>query len=175
MPNFSSLRPDQETTLPNIDLSRYAGTDAFGVVFKGLLRIDQTNDYVFQTISDDGSQLFIDGAKVVDNDGAHGPRAREGGVRLTAGYHPFELRFFENRGGETLQLNYKGGNIGSFTKVPDSMLSRTAPDTPPADQCPNDPNKTVPGICGCGVAEGTCETPTVRRPRQGPCGCRSTT
>jgi hypothetical protein len=164
MPNFSSLRPDQETTLPNIDLSRYAGTDAFGVVFKGLLRIDQTNDYVFQTISDDGSQLFIDGAKVVDNDGAHGPRAREGGVRLTAGYHPFELRFFENRGGETLQLNYKGGNIGSFTKVPDSMLSRTAPDTPPADQCPNDPNKTVPGICGCGVAEGTCETPTVTLP-----------
>ncbi|MCU0664905.1 MAG: hypothetical protein MUC50_21595 [Myxococcota bacterium] len=24
------------------------------------------------------------------------------------------------------------------------------------DNCPNDPNKTEPGICGCGVPEGTC-------------------
>lgn len=24
------------------------------------------------------------------------------------------------------------------------------------DQCPNDPNKTIPGSCGCGVEEGTC-------------------
>lgn len=25
-----------------------------------------------------------------------------------------------------------------------------------SDQCPNDPNKTVPGLCGCGVPEGAC-------------------
>jgi len=31
-----------------------------------------------------------------------------------------------------------------------------------ADQCPNDPAKTVPGLCGCGVPEGTCaQTPSV--------------
>ncbi|MEX2370621.1 MAG: T9SS type A sorting domain-containing protein, partial [Bacteroidales bacterium] len=27
-----------------------------------------------------------------------------------------------------------------------------------ADQCPDDPDKTEPGLCGCGVPEGTCET-----------------
>jgi hypothetical protein len=27
-----------------------------------------------------------------------------------------------------------------------------------ADQCPDDPDKTEPGMCGCGVPEGTCET-----------------
>ena len=27
-----------------------------------------------------------------------------------------------------------------------------------ADQCPDDPDKTEPGLCGCGVEEGTCET-----------------
>jgi hypothetical protein len=26
----------------------------------------------------------------------------------------------------------------------------------PVDNCPNDPNKTEPGLCGCGVPEGTC-------------------
>jgi len=27
-----------------------------------------------------------------------------------------------------------------------------------ADQCPDDPDKTEPGLCGCGVPEGTCVT-----------------
>lgn len=30
------------------------------------------------------------------------------------------------------------------------------PDDDPGDSCPNDPKKTSPGKCGCGVAEGTC-------------------
>ncbi len=30
------------------------------------------------------------------------------------------------------------------------------------DLCPNDPNKTDPGLCGCGVAEGTCPTAAPR-------------
>jgi len=31
-----------------------------------------------------------------------------------------------------------------------------------ADECPNDPAKTTPGLCGCGVPEGTCvQTPTL--------------
>ncbi len=29
----------------------------------------------------------------------------------------------------------------------------------PVDLCPNDPNKLVPGLCGCGVPEGTCAIP----------------
>ena len=29
----------------------------------------------------------------------------------------------------------------------------------PVDLCPNDPNKLVPGLCGCGVPEGTCTIP----------------
>lgn len=30
-----------------------------------------------------------------------------------------------------------------------------------ADLCPDDPLKTEPGLCGCGVEEGTCETSTL--------------
>ncbi|MCU0662811.1 MAG: peptidoglycan DD-metalloendopeptidase family protein [Myxococcota bacterium] len=30
------------------------------------------------------------------------------------------------------------------------------------DNCPNDPNKTEPGLCGCGVPEGTCPVATPR-------------
>lgn len=30
-----------------------------------------------------------------------------------------------------------------------------------ADLCPNDPLKTEPGLCGCGIAEGTCSGPIV--------------
>jgi hypothetical protein len=34
-----------------------------------------------------------------------------------------------------------------------SYNSRPGRDCPVTDQCPNDPNKTVPGVCGCGVAD----------------------
>ncbi len=29
----------------------------------------------------------------------------------------------------------------------------------PVDLCPDDPNKLMPGLCGCGVPEGTCSVP----------------
>ncbi|MCU0665004.1 MAG: carbohydrate-binding protein, partial [Myxococcota bacterium] len=32
------------------------------------------------------------------------------------------------------------------------------------DNCPNDPNKTEPGKCGCGVPEGTCDQTTPQTP-----------
>ena len=31
------------------------------------------------------------------------------------------------------------------------------------DNCPDDPNKTEPGLCGCGVPEGTCAIDTTNK------------
>lgn len=43
-------------------------------------------------------------------------------------------------------------------KVDLKALSTTEVKILPDDVCPDDPNKTKPGNCGCGVAEGTCGT-----------------
>jgi len=48
-----------------------------------------------------------------------------------------------------------------------TSVAGTVNDGDPTDACPNDPNKTSPGLCGCGVPEGTCSgtaTLTVTKP-----------
>ena len=61
----------------------------------GSLFVSATSSYTFTLNSDDGSQLFIDGSLVVDDGGAHPPLTVSGTATLTAGVHPFEVRFFE--------------------------------------------------------------------------------
>jgi len=54
----------------------------FGHSFSGYLQIDKDGTYEFQTSSDDGSRLFIDGFPVVDNDGLHGREVAKGAMSL---------------------------------------------------------------------------------------------
>jgi len=53
-----------------------------------------------------------------------------------------------------------GGSNSELMHCSGYIQFETEPVTP-IDNCPNDPNKTEPGECGCGVVEGTCNTTTV--------------
>ena len=75
------------------------GQGAFGADITGLLDVALAGTYTFGLNSDDGSLLFIDGGLVVDNGGPHSPQIISGSTALTAGSHPFEVRFFEDFGG----------------------------------------------------------------------------
>ena len=74
----------------------------FGHSFSGYLQIDKDGTYEFQTSSDDGSRLFIDGFPVVNNDGLHGRQAANGNVPLKMGLHEIRLDYFE-RGNSLLR------------------------------------------------------------------------
>lgn len=52
----------------------------------------------------------------------------------------------------------KGSHANDATESDDTSLVGSDSDTSssPADQCPEDPDKTEPGECGCGVPEGSC-------------------
>ena len=52
--------------------------DDFMVLIDAELRIRDAGEYDFRLTSDDGSQLWIGGTCVVDNDGLHGARAKDG-------------------------------------------------------------------------------------------------
>ncbi len=67
--------------------------------FKSKLALTENASYVFTTRSDDGSKLFIDGQLVVDNDGDHGVREKNGDLELAAGIHVIEVLWF-NGGGD---------------------------------------------------------------------------
>ena len=92
---------------------RFAGTrlaENFCVRWSGVIRCAQESVYVFDTESDDGSQLFIDGKLIVDNGGSHGMRHRQGRVKLTAGDHDLRLDFVQGEGeaGCKMSWSYEG-------------------------------------------------------------------
>ncbi len=81
--------------------------DWFGVRWQGTIVVGegQAGDYTFETGSDDGSGLWIDGTQVVQNDGHHGMVYQSGTIHLEEGVHDLEVRFFERSGGENMVAN----------------------------------------------------------------------
>lgn len=81
----------------------------FSVEWIGFIEITETGDYTFFTNSDDGSLLYIDGAKVVDNDGAHGLREAHGTIHLIKGLHKIRIRYFQIGGEAVLRVYWSKG------------------------------------------------------------------
>ena len=82
--------------------------------------------YTFSLNSDDGSKLFLGDSLVVSNDGTHGPMEKSGDVLLEAGKHRMKLLYFEDIGGESLELSYRGPGIAK-RQVPASAFSHEGP------------------------------------------------
>jgi hexosaminidase len=87
-----------------VGLQGFERPEAFGVVFRGFIRVPSSDVYTFVLTSDDGSELVIGDDIVVDNDGFHGPLDQIGSIALEAGYHPITVRYFQAGGGRTLSL-----------------------------------------------------------------------
>ncbi|SIQ29700.1 alkaline phosphatase family protein [Maribacter ulvicola] len=79
--------------------------------FKSILEISTDDNYNFATRSDDGSQLFIDGDLVVDNDGDHGVRTKNGSIALEKGNHTVEVLWFNGGGDGWLDVYVKSDEI----------------------------------------------------------------
>lgn len=88
-----------------------AENDTYDFHALGTIFLDQTGTYAFGTASDDGSMLYIDGQKVVNNGYDQGVTARYGSIALTAGFHEIEILYRENTGGNALRafIAYPGG------------------------------------------------------------------
>jgi hypothetical protein len=90
---------------------QFGGTklkDRFCVVWTGLVRIPKDGRWVFFTVSDDGSRLFIDGKLVVDNDGRHEMREEDGDVQLKAGDHEIRVEYYDDFGHAGMRILWEG-------------------------------------------------------------------
>jgi hexosaminidase len=88
-----------------VAIPEQAPHDNFGLVLEGKMTIETEGLYQFQLGSDDGSQLFINGEKVIDNDGFHGLEFKHAALALRAGTYAFKVVFFEGGGGEELRFS----------------------------------------------------------------------
>lgn len=85
----------------------------YAVRFETTLNVTTGGTYTFTTTSDDGSQLFVDGALVVDNDGRHSSQEQTGDVELNPGEHNVVIIFFENIGSDNLSSTISGPDTGN--------------------------------------------------------------
>ena len=83
----------------------------YALDFQGLIEIPNAGVYSFFTASDDGSFLWIDGKKIVDNGGWHGTVEKGGKVKLSPGPHKIRVYFFQGGGGHSLQVLWQGPGI----------------------------------------------------------------
>ena len=110
VPDWNTLKPVKTGELKHgfFDIEPTDREDNFGMLFEGQIKIPKDGSYEFILASDDGSLLFIDGKKIVDNDGLHGKVRKIGKVELKTGMHAIRVGYIEAAGMEELYVGWKG-------------------------------------------------------------------
>ena len=108
----------------------------FSVRLKGYLNIQKAGVYTFRLLSDDGSRLVINGQQVIDHDGLHGADAKDGLIKLSEGYHPFNLDYFQAAGGKGYALFWQAPGSSSFEPIPEVVLTYHRKDRPQNSKTP---------------------------------------
>ena len=98
----------------------------FIAVYNGLFTAATAGTYTFDTGSDDGSMLFIDGNVVVSNNFSQGVTVRSGSVALTAGTHQIEIAYYQGGGGYGFFADVQVPG-GTLQRIPNTLLSAIAP------------------------------------------------
>ena len=129
LPNFNTLTPVKTGATANVNLNPRTDFDNFGFVWEGWINIKTAGTYTFETISDDGSKLYINSlyspsaTALVNNDGLHAPGAVTGTVNIPApGLYPITITFFEATEGETMQVYWSGPGF-SRQAIPDAAFT----------------------------------------------------
>ena len=130
LPDFSTLTPYQYGT---VSLLAYGSTtgicvgsgraDNVGAVFEGWIQAATEGNHTMSITSDAGSQLFIDGELVIDNNGLHTYTEKTGTIYLKPGFHSIRIPFFESSGSCGLTLKWAVPGTTTRVNVPASALS----------------------------------------------------
>jgi alpha-L-fucosidase len=104
LPDFKKLKPVKEGLLDRFAFTPRNQSDNFAFVWSGYIKVPETAVYCFYSESDDGSALYIDDLKVVDNDGLHSRQERSGVIALVNGFHKIRVEYFERTGSDELTV-----------------------------------------------------------------------
>ncbi len=92
----------------NISLEKARREKDFAFIFDGFINAPENEIYTFYLTSNDGSALYIDNIKIIDNDGAHGKLEKSAKVTLQKGLHKVTLYYFQNGGGSAIKAEWAG-------------------------------------------------------------------
>jgi mono/diheme cytochrome c family protein len=98
--------------------------DNFSVRWTGTIAPTTSGNYRFQTYSDDGVRLWVNGVQVINNWTDHSPTTNtSANVNLTAGQrYTIRLEFYEKGGGAVMQLRWRMPNTTPYVAIPATAL-----------------------------------------------------
>ena len=117
VPDYNGLNPNLSGIASDFSLANKVSDEKFSIDYQGFINIPADGIYTLSLNSDDGSKLFISEKLVIDNDGLHGPTTKSEDLALGKGLHSIRISFFENSGGNNLELLWNTGN-GKSEPVP---------------------------------------------------------
>lgn len=125
VPNLDVLQPVRTCTVPSIDFNDQSLKipDHSGVKLEGFLKIPADGVYTFWLTDDDGAQMWLHDAHLIDDDFNHvANTAVTASIPLKAGLHPFHLFYRHATGTPELKLEIAGPQLARMT-VPPEMLA----------------------------------------------------
>jgi hypothetical protein len=98
--------------------------DKFSVRWTGTVEASAAGNFQFQTNSDDGVRLWVNGVQVINNWTNHGATTNSSAsIALTAGTrYTIRMEFYENGGQAVAQLRWKTPGTTSYVAIPASRL-----------------------------------------------------
>lgn len=116
-------QPTRTGTAAGFDIASRSRNEHFAFVFEGFVLAPKDGVYTFYATSDDGSRLYVDGRKLVENDGLHAMEEKSGQAPLRAGYHRIRVEYFNATGGFGLGVSWQGPGIAKGP-IPGENLAR---------------------------------------------------
>lgn len=98
---FNAEKPFKNIVVPDVKLADYIKTFSFpGAVpfymeLKGEIVIAESRSYMLKIRGSDGAVLWIDGKKVISNDGVHEVTESEAEFYMESGPHKIEIKYFK--------------------------------------------------------------------------------
>jgi glucose/arabinose dehydrogenase len=126
LPDFMNLSPVETGNISSVNLWPKNRDDNYAFRWTGYIDIPADGTWTFYTSSDEGSQLLIGNAVVVNNDGLHTVREVSGTIGLARGKHAFTVTFFEQLGAASIITRWAGPGIGKRV-IPNTAFYRALP------------------------------------------------
>src|SRR5262249_7930466 len=100
------------------------GADTFSARWTGQVLAVESGNYRFQTSSDDGVRLWVNGQLLINNWTNHAPTtSTSAAVALTAGQkYDIRLEYFENTGGAVMKLLWRRPGQNTYAVIPQAQL-----------------------------------------------------
>lgn len=124
LPNLAGRKPTRARSVSRINYgatqstwSGFSRRNDFAVRWTCILKVSKTANYGFAIESDDGSQLFINHVRKIDNNGRHGMRTRTTAQRLNKNkYYNIKVEYFEDGAGAGCKVKFNRGNDNSCNR-----------------------------------------------------------